>query len=262
MTPSPERPLRETGESQWIFPWRRRASRLGPLFVPVCLALLGFAGVLALLRVKVGSPQFEMERLGSLVYLPPEGDGQAWAVRAWEAGPALSRYEPAGWQGYAALEREVMAATTVGLPAREPRLRDLPDEGGVSAVELAPRGQPVLPARKPPPAVAVPPRTWRMVPALIPLAPLAGAVMPDPLPPLAGEIKPEMAAIEWRFLLHLRPDGTPDECLALTKSVAGSEVLEAWLRGIPFDPKLARNGGWFALALRFHNQAEDGTDDH
>ena len=255
-----QKPRRDGGGFQWVFPWWRRTSRLRPMLLPVALAVLGFICLLGVLRVKVGSPQFEMERTGSLVYLPSDGDGLAWAIRARESGPELSRYEPGAWSGFAELERQVAEVTSVRLPAREVKLVELPTAAPNRTVDLAAKGEPVLPARV---AVAPPaPQAWRLVPALEPLAPLGGAAMPESLPELAEQIDPKMAEVEWRFLLRLGPAGGVDVCLPLTQNADGAGLLQAWLRKIKFDPKLAVDGGWFAVAVRFNNQTENGTDDH
>lgn len=257
-----QKPRRDGGGFQWVFPWWRRTSRLRPMLLPVGLAVLGFIFLLGALRVKVGSPQFEMERTGSLVYLPSDGDGLAWAIRARESGPELSRYEPGAWSGFAELERQLTEVTSVRLPARAVKLLELPEAAPNRTVELAAKGVPMLPVRvtaaEAPPA----PQAWRLVPALEPLSPLGGAAMPETLPELADQINPKMAEVEWRFLLRLGPAGDVDECLPLTQNADGAGLLETWLRKIKFDPKLAADGGWFAVGVRFTNQTENGTDTH
>jgi len=256
----------QAGDFQWVFPWWRRHSRLVPMVLPITLGVVAFGCLLALVRVKVGSPQFEMERLGSLVYVPADGDGLAWAVRAREAGPAMSRYEPATWSGFSELDRLVTEATSVSTPPREPKLRELPQAESVRTVDLAAKGQAVLPARSNAAAAPAPVGPWRLVPTLFPLSPMNGAAMPATLPPFTGAIKPDMATArrqfsKWQFLLHLGPDGVVTECLPQDPATEGTAMLETWLKGVTFDPKLALDGGWFAVAVRFVIQA-DGTDDH
>lgn len=266
MNEAPGTTREQAGDFQWVFPWWRRSSRLVPMVLPITLGVIAFGCLLALVRVKVGSPQFEMERRGSLVYLPTDGDGLAWAVRAREAGPALSRYEPSTWSGFPHLDRLVAEATSVSTPPREPKLRDLPQADGVRTVDLAAKGQPVLPVRSNASATPAPVGSWRLVPTLFPLSPLNGAVMPATLPPFTDAVKPDMAIArrqfsKWQFLLRLGPDGAVTECLPQDPAIEGTAMLETWLKGVTFDPKLARNGGWFAVAVRFVIQA-DGTDDH
>jgi hypothetical protein len=233
------------------------------MLVPVALAALGFGVLLALVRVKVASPQFEMERQGSLVYLPATGDGLAWAIRAKEAGPSLSRYEPAAWEGYAAMEQVVIAATQVPPRPHLPQPHPLPTASGVRPPPLAPIGEPVFPnppaaAPAPPPPVAV-----RLVPALYPLSPMGASELPRELPPFPGDLDPASAAANWRFLIRLHPTGGVAECLALNKTTGlDPAVLENWLRGVTFDPQLATQGSWIAVAIRFNNQPIDGTDNH
>lgn len=254
----------DDGDFKWLFPWRSRGGRWSATLLYVGLAGAGFAALLGMVRVKVGSPQFEMERLGSLIYLPGTGDGAVWAERAREAGPALSRYEPATWPGYADLERGIAAATSVTLPPREARLRDLPPLPA-TPVPLAAKGQAVLPDRPVEVPESLPAGKLRLVPSLFPLSPLGGASMPADLPPFSGELKATAAAnrqfARWQFLLRLDADGRVLECLSQNPADEDGTVLAGWLKGVAFDPKLAHDGGWFAVAVRLTNQA-DGTVDH
>lgn len=230
---------------------------------PAVLVTLAAVVLLGSLRVKIASPQFEMERAGRVLYLAAEGDGAAWAAYAREAGPALCRYEPDSWQGYGLLERELVAATAVPLPPpREPKLRQLPASAPLSGPPLAAIGVPFLPRRPPMVGPPRPAPAWRTVPSLLPLSPLGKAAMPASLPPLAESVSAETAATEWRYVMRLAPDGRVAECLALSARAAGAEQIEAWLKSVVFDPQLAAEGGWFALQVRFINQPDDGTDDH
>lgn len=252
------------GEFKWLFPWRSRGSRWSATLLYVGLAGAGFAVLLGMVRVKVGSPQFEMERLGSLIYLPGTGDGAVWAERAREAGPALSRYELVTWSGYVDLERGIAEATSVTLPPREARLRDLPAPPETS-VSLAAMGQAVLPDRPVEVPEPMPAGKLRLEPSLFPLSPLGDASMPTDLPPFSGELKATAAAnrqfARWQFLLRLDAEGRVIECLSQNPADEDAAVLAGWLKGVAFDPKLALAGGWFAVAVRLTNKA-DGAVDH
>ena len=250
------------GERPLIFPWRKPPSQVMPTLVAGGLALLGFGMLLGLVHIRVVPPQFEMERQGSLIYLPASGDGLAWATRAQEAGPLLSRYEPTDWNGYPALNAAVTAATLVATPPRLPQLQELPAGDAVRPPPLAAAGEAVFP--KPPPlAPPAPPVPCKLVPQLYPLSKLGSASLPQSLPPLADPVDPAMAAVDWQFLVHLRPDGSVADCLALNQSPGpGAGRLENWLRGVAFDPKLAVPGDWIAVAIRFNNQSADGALDH
>lgn len=253
-TASEERPL--------IFPWRRRPRRLLPGLAAGVIALLGFGVLLALVQIRVVPPQFEMERQGSLIYLPATGDGLAWATRAKEAGPLLSRYEPTTWDGYPAMDAAVTAAMATASPPHRPQPRELPVDKTVRPPALAAAGEAVFP--KPPPATPpAPPQPCVLVPVLYPLSKLGSASLPQDLPPLPDPVDPALAAVDWQFLIHLRPDGGVAECLALNQSTGpGAARLETWLHGVAFDPKLAAPGDWIAVGIRFHNQPADGADDH
>ncbi len=251
-----------SGPRPLIFPWRRPVLQVMPTLVAGALALLGFGLLLALVHIRVVPPQFEMERQGSLIYLPASGDGLAWATRAQEAGPLLSRYESTDWTGYAALNAAVTAATFMATPPRLPQLQELPTGNTVGPPPLATAGEAMFP--KPPPlartAAAGP---CKLVPQLYPLSKLGAASLPQALPPLADPVDPAMAAVDWQVLVHLRPDGSVADCLALNPPPGpGAGRLETWLRGVAFDPKLAAPGDWIAVGIRFNNQSADGVFDH
>jgi hypothetical protein len=266
MTPPTGSQPPPAGEVQWIFSWRRRTSRLVPIFLPVVVATLGLGVLLALVRVKVAGPQFEMERQGSVIYMPATGDGLAWAIRAKEAGPSLSRYEPSAWEGYPALEQAVVAASLVPALPHVPQLKELPSATAVQPLALAAKGEPVFPKRQAAAPPAPPPVAGKLVPVLYPLSPMGSSELPRDLPAVPAPLDPDIVKADWRylvFIVRLRPDGGVAESLALNKLAGpGSGQLENWLRGVAFDPKLTANGDWIAVGIRFNNQPAHGTDDH
>lgn len=266
MTPATQSHPGRVGVPQWIFSWRKRAPRLAPLVFPAALATLGFGVLLAVVQVRVAEPQFEMERQGSLVYLPATGDGLAWAVRAKEAGPQLSRYEPGSWDGYPAMEAAVVAATLVPEVAHLPQLHALPMEKTVRSVSLENAGELVFPKARQNAAPVAPPVASTLAPMLFPLSPLGGGALPQVLPPMPDALDPKIMAADWRaliFLVRLHPDGGVADSLALNKIPGpGPAQLESWLRGVKFDPKLVAQGDWLAVGIRFINHPTHGVDDH
>ena len=266
MTPPTGSQPPPAGEVQWIFSWRRRTSRLVPIILPVVVATLGLGVLLALVQVKVAGPQFEMERQGSVIYLPATGDGAAWAIRAKEAGPSLSRYEPIAWEGYPALEQAVGAASLVPALPHLPQLKELPTATAVQPLALAAKGEPVFPKHQTAAPPAPPPVVGKLVPVLYPLSPTGSCELPRDLPAVPDNLDPDIVKADWRFLVflvRLNPDGGVAGSLALNKLAGpGSGQLENWLRGVAFDPKLTANGDWIAVGIRFNNQPSHGTDDH
>ena len=211
----------------------------------------------------MAAPQFKMASKASWIQLPATGNGVSWALRAKEGGPLLARYEPTDWPAYAPLAEQVLLATRLPAHAYAPALRALPPEGLAQPQVLADRGEPVLPRRAP---VAAPPLTHnpcKLAPLLYPLSAVGTAALPESLPPFTPEVDAAMAATDWRFLLRLLPDGGVAEAVSLTKAAGtAASLLENWLRGVVFDPKLARDGGWLAVGIRFNNQPTDGTAPH
>lgn len=241
-----------------LFDWRDGHGTAFKWVLPIMTAIVAFAFLLGFVRVRVATPQFKMASKASCIQLPATGVGVAWAMRAREGGPWLSRYEPDAWSGYAAMQDELLQATRIPPQPYAPALRPLPPEAPPGLQPLAAKGEPVLPQRMP--AVVVPPNLagWRLAPVLLPLSTVGSAGLPQTLPPFSGEIDAAMAGTEWRFLLRLNPAGEVAECVALNKA-AGAGLLENWLRGIRFDPKLAADG-WLAVGIGFINQPVHGTD--
>ena len=246
-----------------LFHWREPSRSLFARFVPLVLAALVFAVLLGLVRIKVAAPQFKMASKASWIQLPASGSGVPWALRAKEGGPLLARYEPAEWQAYVPLAQELVQATRIPAHSYVPSLRDLPRPPLAQPQALADKSEPVLPHRVP---LATPRHdlpAGRLAPALYPLSATGTAALPHDLPAFAGEVNAAMTGTEWRFLLRLHPSGGVAEAVSLTKA-AGTVAtpLETWLRGVVFDPKLASDGGWLAVGIKFNNQPTDGADPH
>ena len=252
---------RSRQEISLIFPWRELPKAACPRVIPIIVAALAFAMLLAFVRIKVASPQFNIMSKASWIQLPATGDGVLWARWAKEAGPFLSRYEPSSWDAYPTMAAAVMQATRIPTRVYVPALRDLPPQTLDEPLELASKGEPVFPRRAPPLAPHPATTEYRLVPVLYPLSPLGSAELPLALPPWPGEVDAATAATDCRFLLRLHPAGAVADCVSLTKTTGpGVVMLENWLRRVAFDPKLAANGGWLAIGIQFNNQPLHGTD--
>ncbi|KAB2642468.1 MAG: hypothetical protein DVB26_02475 [Verrucomicrobia bacterium] len=264
MSVAPTRAKGRLGEPVLLlFPWRGGSRSLLTPIVPIVLATAVFAGLLGLLRIKVAEPQFKMTRKASWIQLPASSNGVSWALRAKEGGPLLARYEPAEWGAYSALAQEVLQATRIPTHTYVPSLRNLPSAPLAQAQSLADKGDPLLPHRV---ALAQPrldlPAS-HLAPVLYPLSAVGPAGLPRALPALAGHIDAVMAATDWRFLLRLDTRGGVADVVSLTKATGTAALpLENWLRGVVFDSKLAADGGWLAVGIRFNNQPSNGTDPH
>jgi len=264
MSPAQTRPKDRTGEPvPLLFAWRGASRSRFAMLVPTALATLVFAVLLGLVRIKVAAPQFKMASKASWMQLPASGNGISWALRAKEGGPLLARYELTEWAAYAPLAKEVLQATRITAHAYVPTLRDLPAAVLAKPQALADKGELVLPRRVPLVASHHDMPTGRLVPVLYPLSAVGKVGLPRNLPALAGDVDAAMTATDWRFLLRLHATGGVAEAVSLTKTVGTTSApLENWLRGVVFDPKLAADGGWLAVGIRFNNQPTDGTDPH
>jgi hypothetical protein len=259
------RPARATAQDRsaartaLLFRWRGQPKAAFPKLLPLVLATLAFAVLLGFVRVKVAAPQFNIASKASLIQLPAAGEGVAWALRAKEGGPWLAKYNPADWSAYPALDAEVLQATRIPAQPYVPVLRQLPPPEPAKPQLLAAIGEPVLPRRIAAAAVHHDAAACHLAPVLYPLSALGAVGLPQALPPFTAEIDAAMAAADWRFLLRLHPAGGVADCVSLTKA-AGVGLLERWLRGVTFDPKLAAGGGWLAIGIEFNNQPINGTD--
>ncbi|MEI6604989.1 MAG: hypothetical protein WCP35_06745 [Verrucomicrobiota bacterium] len=264
MSPAPTSPKDRADEPvSLLFPWHGPSRSRFAMCVPTVLAILVFAVLLGLVRIKVAAPQFKMASKASWIQLPASGNGVSWALLAKEGGPLLARYEPAEWGAYAPLAQEVLQATRITAHAYVPNLRNLPAAAQAQPQALADKSEPVLPRRVP---LATPRHdlpTVRLAPALYPLSAVGTVGLPRDLPVLSGDVDAAMTATDWRFLLHLQANGGVADVVSLTKATGtASAPLENWLRGVVFDPKLAADGGWLAVGIRFNNQPSNGTDPH
>jgi len=248
---------------QLLFHWLSPSNSLVTTCAPIVLATLVFAVLLGLVRIKVAAPQFKMASKASWMLLPASANGVSWALRAKEGGPMLARYEPTEWQGYAPLAQESLLATRLPALAYGPSLRPLPGIPLAQAQALADKGEAVLPRRVPISAARQNLPAGRLAPALYPLSALGTSSLPHDLPTFTGEVDSALAATDWRFLLRLHPDGGVAEAVSLTRATGTAAApLENWLHGVVFDPKLAADGGWLAVGIRFNNSPANGTDPH
>ncbi|MEI7954287.1 MAG: hypothetical protein WCJ66_03875 [Verrucomicrobiota bacterium] len=246
-----------------LFLWRAPSNSLFAALAPIVLASLAFAVLLGMVRIKVAAPQFKMASKASWMLLPVSANGVSWALRAKEGGPLLARYEPTEWQGYPPFAQEALLATRIPAHTYAPSLRSMPGVPLAQAQSLADRGEAVLPHRVPISAARQNLPAGRLSPTLYPLSALGTSSLPHDLPTFTGEIDAALSATDWRFLLRLHPDGGVAEAVSLTRATGTAAApLENWLHGVVFDPKLAADGGWLAVGIRFTNQPVNGTDPH
>ncbi len=246
-----------------LFLWRAPSNSVFATCAPIVLAVLAFAVLLGLVRIKVAAPQFKMASKATWMLLPASANGVSWTLRAKEGGPSLARYEPAEWQGYAPLAQESFLATRLPALAYSLSLRPLPSIPLAQPQALSDKGDAVLPHRVPISAARQNLPTGRLAPTLYPMSALGTSGLPHDLPTFTGEVDAALAATDWRFLLRLNPGGGVAEAVSLTRTTrTAAAPLENWLHAVVFDPKLAADGGWLAVGIRFTNQPGDGTDPH
>lgn len=250
---------------EWVFNWRR--SRNTDFLFSKWIALLLVTGIFALLmsmvQIRVDSPTTWAASKATVIYTGATPEGRILTLRAREEGPFPSRFLPSQWEGAAALEQELLGAARWTPPPYVPSLRDLPEPKD-PPLQLAAKGEPVLPKRLPAATAAPLPGKLRLVPVITPLSGITSAELPTDLPHIADPITATMTAANWRFLLRLDAAGHVWDCVSLAGGdEAGPSPIEAWLRLLTFKPEPANPSRWIAVGVGFANQpTTDETESH
>ena len=248
---------------EWVFPWRGRKRSYFPMVFAHLLVAAVFILLLGVVKVRLVTPKPMAPRKASLIYLADDAQGRALALKAQEGGPFPSRFEPSQWEGMAALEAEVLAATRGPSRPYVPTLRELPKDSEIPPVELAAKGEPVFPKRLPTARAAMDPAKFIPVPTLYPLSGITAAALPTELPPLDGAVKGAMISTSWQFLVRLDPSGGVVECVSLEEGgQEGTRELGNWLRGIRFPSAPGKSFRWIAVGVGFNNQPANEPDAH
>lgn len=116
---------RRDRESGLAFNWRVPVSSTGSFMVALLLITFVAVGLATMVRVSIAPAKRGEPEQGTLVIVPGSASGGALTLRAIEAGPFPSRWNPAADPKYVALRREALkAAMDVGVPY-EPVLREV-----------------------------------------------------------------------------------------------------------------------------------------
>lgn len=250
---------------EWIFNWGRseNASHSLSKWMAVLLVTGIFTLLLSAVQIRVHSPTTWTESKATVIYTAATPEGRTLTLRAREEGPFPSRFLPSQWEGAAALEQEFLRAARWTPPPYVPAMRDLP-EPATPPMQLAARGEPVLPKRHPTATPAPLPRKLKLVPVIYPLSGITSADLPTDLPPIADPVNATMTTVSWRFLMRLNAAGHVSECVSLAGGDENSpSPIEAWLRRLTFKPEPATPSRWIAVSVSFANQpTTDGTESH
>ena len=243
---------------EWVFQWRLTMGSPIHKWGAILLVGSGFAFFLTSARIRVVPPPPWTTHKATVIHVTDDAEGRALTLRAREGGPFPSRFDPAAWQGAAALERTAFESARWTPPPYVPELRKLP-ERGAPRMKLAAQGEPVLPKLRPLPDVAPPTVKLRPTPELYPLSGIAAAALPDSLPDFDEMVDAALTAQPWRFLVRLDAAGNVQDCVSLAGGdESGSPPLEAWLRRVSFHPEPAKPSRWIVVGVGFTNQPADG----
>lgn len=248
---------------QWIFRWRG----LDGTPLRGALALLITSGAFALfaatVRIRVSAPQQWVERKASIIHLPTDGDGGIWALRAQEGGPYPARFDAAAWEKTVGLTSGLIGATRLSAQPYQPKLRDLPPEQPVAAVDLTDRNERVFPKRSAPADPVTPPVASVPVPVLHPLSGITSDEIPAILPAFDAAKTGRVLEISGPadFLLRLGPEGNVIDCIGLPER-AGGEAISGWLSQVNFGPAVGKKSPFIGVSVGFMNQPPpaDGPD--
>lgn len=247
----------------WVFNWGRSGNVAHSFskWIAVLLVAGIFALLLNMVQIRVYSPTAWAESKATVIYAAATPEGRILTLRAREEGPFPSRFLPSQWEGAAALEQEFLGAARGSPPPYVPSLRDLPEPKD-PPLQLAAKGEPVLPKRLPAASTAPLPGKLKLVPVISPLSGITSADLPTALPPLTDPVNATMTAASWRFLLRLDAAGHVWDCVSLAGGdEAGPSPIEAWLRRLTFKPEPATPARWIAVGVGFANQpTTDGTE--
>jgi hypothetical protein len=247
---------------EWIFPWRPAGEPWVPKILALALVATLFAVLLSSVRIRTVVESPWTMRKASVIQVLDNANGRALTLRAREGGPFPSRFEPADWPEFLALEKTVLESSRTALPPYRPALREL-TQGKRRMPALTEPGRAVLPPPQRIPQSAALAVTTRLTPMIHPIAGIHATVMPDAVPAYPGEVTPALAAAPTRFLVRLNPAGNVTDCVSLDAGdEAGPSELERWLRGVSFKPGPTKASRWVALGISFVNRtaAVDGTE--
>jgi hypothetical protein len=250
-----------SGSPELIFSWRKVEPPVIPrlLALGIGAALVGF--LIGAVRIQVLAPEKISMRQASLIYLRDDAEGRAWTLLAQEGGPFPARFEPHQWQGLAELENTALDAVRFKPRPYLPAMQDLPRPNQLDSLNLAAKGEVMLPQRRAAPLPIPDLIELKLAPVIGALSGISPAETPRDLPAFEPTVTAEMAAVSWRFILELDPSGTVIECIPLAKANAADvTVLENWLSRISFPPHKGPSSRWIAVQIAFTNQPLDGTE--
>lgn len=255
-------PPTQADASLLIFDWSRGGrirwgSWLAVLVVLGCFVMLIFA-----VRVRMAPPVAWAAPQAGLIHLGMDDEaGRLLGLRAQAEGPFPSRFAIASWDGFAVFEKKVFEATRMEFQPHDPQLRGFP-QADVGQSGLAPRGEPVLPARPLGPLIAPQVGKLARIPEISPVSGLGVGDWREPLPAFGAEIGDTLAAQSWRFMLRLDSAGQVRECISLAGSAElGVAAIGKWLKSLEFTESDTAGDRWVALSVEFKNQVvTDGTD--
>ncbi len=248
---------------EWVFRWRRSKESSWHHIIAIGIVASGFTLGFSSIHIQVLPATLRATQKASLIHVNEDAVGRALTLRAREGGPFPSRFDPAEWEGAAAIEQAALATTRWSSPPYVPTLKDLPDDLTPTPLRMAARGVATLPTPEPAQLRAPTSVTLRLSPVLHPLSELSASALPRELPPFVGVVDASIAAAPWRFVIRLDAAGNVLECVSLAGGDEhGRSSLVDWLRHISFAAAPAEASRWLAVGVGFTNQLTDGPDSH
>ncbi len=245
-----------------IFDWSDKEAHRGWKGAAVLIVALGFGFFLSLLHIEFDFREVSSVKSASVLYLPDQGEGQTWRIKAEEEGPFPGRLEISGmddpFEGFGAGEINEDDSWN----PYKTSMRSLEMDSLKSMHRISVQGQRYLPKIYKSTGVVKDHQKTEVVlkPLLIPYTKESEKWLPTQFPPFLMEMKGNLDSSEWRFVLNLSADGKVKECLSLSggDEVGLAEITE-WLRGLRFQ-EVADEERWMGLRVEILNEKSHGSD--
>lgn len=245
-----------------IFDWSDTEQHQGWKYSAVLIVALGFGIFLSLLHIKFDFRDVSPVKSASVLYLPDQGDGRTWRIKAEEEGPFPGRLEITGmddpFEGFGS----GMLSEADSWNPYKTSMRSLEIDSLKSMNRISDQGQRYLPKiYKSTGEVKDHQKSETVLkPLLIPYTKESEKWLPTQFPPFHMEMKEVTNTSEWRFVLNLSADGKVKECLSLSggDEVGLAEITE-WLKGLRFQ-EVAVEERWMGLRVEILNERSHGSD--
>ncbi|MFK7851204.1 MAG: hypothetical protein AB8D78_09525 [Akkermansiaceae bacterium] len=243
-----------------IYEWRHRTIHPANYLVPVVLVASIFIAIFGVVFVQFEIPSKTSVNSASVTYFLGDDTGRSWMLKAEEEGPFPGRLEIDDQSGLLTASGFLGARGADLWKNQSIALRDLPERNTKALNGIAPKGIRYFPSPEQNESSMLPENQigkFDSYPVLIPFEREAVSWIPKSLPPFEAVIEEGTRTSAWRFLLHLRSNGTVAQCFSLSGgSEASLAKMTEYLTGMKFHAA-AEKSRWLGLRVEFLNKEKD-----